>query len=93
MKTKKTLDSLTIRGLLVVIIGMILQWCGVADVSDEKIGEFAASILSTIPQLMEIGGVVVAWIGRARAKGPLVQFKMLPVLFLLMCLGGWNHAQ
>jgi len=53
-------QSLTITGLIVVLLGFILNRSGV-DVGPDKLQTF-------VEVLLQLGGVIIAWYGRWRHK-------------------------
>lgn len=65
-KVKPWSESMTIRGLLVVVIGAILQYTGVAEHAD-----LAGPLADAVGYLIQAFGVAMAARGRQRASGPL----------------------
>ena len=70
-RTKSPFSSMTIQGLVVVLIGMGLSMFGSSEVSDKEIISFTAKVFEVIPQIIELVGLVIATIGRFRATDKL----------------------
>ena len=70
-RTKSPFSSMTIQGLVVVLIGMGLSMFGVLEVSDKEVISFTAKVFEVIPQIIELVGLVIATIGRFRATDKL----------------------
>jgi Mg2+ and Co2+ transporter CorA len=64
---KPYLDSLTIRGLIVVVLGFLASHFGV-DVAPEAVADKAIDVAAAV---MQVVGIVVAAYGRVRADKPL----------------------
>jgi len=59
-------QSMTIRGLLIIVVGAVLQYAGV-----EEHTQLATPLADAFGYLIQAVGVVVAAKGRQRASGPL----------------------
>lgn len=65
--TKAYLDSLTIRGLLVVVLGLVVSYFGV-DIAPEVVAD---QVMEAAAVVIQVVGLVLAAIGRIRADKPL----------------------
>lgn len=65
-RVKPWSESMTIRGLLIIVVGAVLQYVGV-----EEHAEIAGPLADSVGYLIQAVGVVLAAKGRQRAKGPL----------------------
>lgn len=65
-QTKPWSQSMTIRGLLIIVVGAVLQYAGVAEHA-----QLAGPLADAVGYLIQAFGVVIAAKGRQQAKGPL----------------------
>ena len=67
MHNRSQLESLTIRGLITMIVGTVLsylsQWTGVAE---DEANQLLKLLGEVVPIATQIVGLVVAWYGRWR---------------------------
>lgn len=66
---KHPLSSMTVRGIIVMLIPVVLRLLGTFGV--ELPGEFEATLLQAIENITYLVGAVMAYVGRKRAKAPL----------------------